>query len=378
MALVSTILLLGATVAQPPVEPPFGKEWRQRALDMAQEWGMFGPLDFSDDTVMGAFMEAEIKGNGSLESFNLVRANTSVEVFTSVSVSGAPGEGEWTLPMEGSPAIEFQGLGVRVGIHNNPTRALIYESQLAVLEITYMPAPGVYIALQTETSVLVVGTGFRGQVSVSGSGSLQVGPGFLKATLPNGALASFRAHSEEGEGVVGSWGQDTVFDAISRDRLGGELFLVALEGGIMEDAVRYSDLTMVSGFDDEGRVEVTLSSEGPGRIVVINIHREVLDLPDVDRLSVELDGGPVERRDNADELTSSISAQAAYYVAAGPNGLFFLFYIPRFSTRTITIGELVEALFRDVSVTEFAYIFLGVAFTAVAAVVLIRRGRRSW
>ncbi|MFQ5837210.1 MAG: hypothetical protein ACE5HJ_00320 [Thermoplasmata archaeon] len=380
----SVILLVGAGAAQPPFEPPFGAEWRKEALDLAQSVGMFGPLSFEGGVLEGAFVEAEMLGtDGSLASFSIVRDGVSTEVFAQVEVEGTTETGAWALAPEESPALLFEGTDVSVSIHNNPSRALVYRSMAQQLSITFTAAPGVFFALQSD-SVLVSGTGFSGQLATPGSSTTSVEPNVVRVGLSQGSVISFRAHPADDEGAVGSWAQATVFNALARQRLGAELFLVAFEGGIMEDAVLYSDISVKSSLDAAGNVEVTISRDSqtavpsPGIVVAINLHHEVLKIADMDRLSVELDGNPVERTNNADEIPSSSSSSPRYYAATGPNGIIFLVYIPELSTKILTIGELLEGPIRELTPGVIMYVLLGVAVTAAASAAIFRRGKGAW
>jgi hypothetical protein len=377
-------VLAPASTAFSHSDPPFGEEWRKEAMDLAQQFGMFGPLTFEDGLLRGAFVEARVTdGPGNIASFSMVRKGMSTEVFASVEVEGAIGIGLWGLAPSGLPALLFEGPDVSVRIHNNPTRALIYRSLGQQLEISFIAAPGVVFVLQGD-SILVAGSGFTGLIAVYGPGSMEVQPGIVRISLSAGSAAAFRAHPGESEGAVGPWAQQAVLESLARQRLGAELFLVALEGGIMEDAVIYSDISVTTSLDDSGRLQVFISRESQqilsfsGTILVINMHREVLNITDPDRLSVELDDSPVERTDVVDELPSTDSPSAKYYVASGSNGLFLMVYIPQLSLRVLTIGELVEQLIRELTPTAIAYILLGVAVTALASAAVFRRGREGW
>jgi hypothetical protein len=384
----SLLLLASSTVAtakaSSPFDPPVGDEWSREAMDLAQKFGMFGPISFEDGVLRGAFVEATVAdGPGNLVSFSLVRQGTSTEVFASVEVEGALGiGGVWSLAPGGLPALFFTGGDVSVRIHNNPSRALIYRSVGQELEISFFAAPGIVFALQ-DGSVLVAGRGFEGLIAPHGSVLISLQQGVVRVVLSPGSAVSFRAQPGEDEGVVGPWAQDAVFTALARQRLGAELFLVALEGEVLDDAVIYTDISVESTLGADGRLTVTVSRESSvavatRTIIVINMHRDVLSITDVDRISVDLDGSPVERTSVVDELPVTLAASAKFYAAVGTNGTFLMVYLPQLSTRILTIGEMVETFLRELTPTVIAYILLGVVVTAVAAAALFRRGREGW
>lgn len=385
LALAVATLLVGAATtaaAYSPMQPPFGEEWRQEAMDLAQDFGMFGPLDFDGRQLRGAFVEASVEGPGEVLSFKLVRTGTSVEVFARVDVEGATGLGGWDLA-GGPPALIFDGPDVSVTIHNNPTRALIYQALSKELEITFVAAPGVFFTPQAG-SILVAGPGFTGLIALIGPGIMKVQPGLLTLTLSPGSVATFRAQPGESEGATGPWAQAAVLNSLAKGRLGAELFLVALEGGIMEDVVVYTDIVVNSTLEPEGTVKVFISRGSQeilglsGTILVLNLHRDVLAIEDLDRLSVDLDGMPVERTSVVDELPATTSPSPLYYAASGPNGIFLMVYIPQLSLRVLTIGEAVESILTELTPMAMAYVLLGVAVVAVAAAVVFRRGREGW
>ncbi len=349
-------------------------------MEMAQNMGMFGPISFEDAILRGAFVEAEVDVNyGGLFSFRIVRDEMPTEIFAEVEVEGAMQTGTWSLEDGGLPALVFESPQMSVSVHNDPSRALIYRSTEGTLKVTFKAAPGVFMVLQNNT-VLVVGTGFRGQLAASGPGSISLDQNSLTATLSPGAKVFFRAHPVDGEGAVGSWAQAAIFKAMARERLGAEVFLVGLEGAVMEDVVLYSELALSSRLDAEGRLLVTITRESDasafGTFVAINMHQAILNVTAVDEIVVELDGTRVERTGNVDELVASPPSTPGHYAAVGENGLFLLVYLSDLSIRTLTIG--VEALIKTLTLESLIYVVLGAVVTALAAVALLRRAKREW
>lgn len=376
----AALVVSGPVLAQPPEDLRPG--WAQDAMDLAQEAGMFGPLVVDENRIRGAFVEAVMDPTtGGLMDYRLVAGVVRFPVFARVAVDADPGA---CVSVDDGPAsVTWACSAVSVRVHNDPTRALLYHATGGPVGLNLTAAPDVFLAPQSG-SVLVAGTGFRGQVTLlgseaDGSGLLEVSGPDLRVSLPQGAKLAFRAQPQDDEGAVGSWAQDAIFRSLDRHRLGGELFLVALEGSVMKDAVPYGDLTFASRLVAPDRLEIEVVGDRPtGALVAVNLHRDVLDFQDLDRLVVELDGVPLERTHNVDILPDASNEEPLYYAARGPNGLLLLVHLPELSTRVLTIRQLVDPLFLEPTTQTLLLVGLGALVTVLAAAVLFRRGREGW
>lgn len=381
MTALTALLLAGASLGLPPTNPPPG--WAEDALDLAQDAGMFGGATFDPDTgaLSGGFVRATVDlETGGLTDYQIVAGLVAFPVFSRVTAT--PQEA-CSLGEDGPASLVFDCSTFTLRTHNDPTRALLYEAVDGDVAVAFTGAPGTFMAGQ-DGSVLVAGMGFQAQLTLlnpDGSAGILPEPdgGVLTASLTTGAKVVFRATPQEDEGAVGRWAQGAVLASLARGRLGGELFLVSHEGGLLEDGVPYRDFTFASHFQDSETLVVTVTSPSTsGALVVTNLHRDVLGVTDLDRLELRVDGELVERTDNVDALPTTTSEDPLYYAAAGPNGLFLLVHIDHFSERTLTVHKLVQDLFQPVTGQVLLLAGLGAAVTVLAAAVLFRRGREEW
>jgi hypothetical protein len=165
-------------------------------------------------------------------------------------------------------------------------------------------------------------------------------------------------------------------DAFGRGVVGGESFLVALEGAILSDDVDYRDLSMSIRLVALGVVEAIVTSDLPtGRALVLNLNSGVFDGRHREAIEVRLDGAAVPVSDSADAVVSA--GVAAYHVSTDDDGLVLVALIPSFSARTLRIElpDLLPLLPRDV--VGFGALGVAIALLVVAAFLGVRRHREK-
>ena len=112
----------------------------------------------------------------------------------------------------------------------------------------------------------------------------------------------------------------------------------------------YEDPTFEMTFNkiDNTGVEVVVNSEiSTGRIVIINVDKEVLQTTSVEQLLVSFDNTPMNPIDTLQTLMEHVENQdttPSYYVLSGEQLTTLFVYVPHFSTHTISIQSLASGV----------------------------------
>jgi hypothetical protein len=372
--LIAALLFLpvGATALQHL--PPFGDDWRDRAENLAEQYTMFGGFEMNGGQLSGAFVTMEISTTGSVSAFTLTKATGAVEVFASVRVETAVSAG--TPSVEGS-VFTFASNELAIEVHNNPAGVMIHRSLQGTVTVTYDLGAGV-AAVREATSVYVAGQGLRGRIALVGTGSVAVTTAGIVVSIGPGSFAMFRAELVAGEGPVGPVLQPQIVDGVARGRIGAEAFVVALEGGVVVDAVSYAAIAMSLALVAPEELQVTVTATNlPGKVVAISVHKDVLAVANPADVVVELDGVPVPEALNAEAVLAA-QGQAIQRLAFGPDGFVLLVSIPSFSTHVLSIKAVTEAIGFVLDTVGFGTVLAALALVAGAAAVALRRQRRAW
>ncbi|GBC69240.1 hypothetical protein HRbin01_00936 [archaeon HR01] len=82
-----------------------------------------------------------------------------------------------------------------------------------------------------------------------------------------------------------------------------------------------------------------------GRLIVVDISREVSRGLSMREIAVRIDGKQVPVADNVVELLRGNASQPKYFIALTGNGVQLVIYVPKWSTRVITIGPAAVQVF---------------------------------
>ncbi len=108
----------------------------------------------------------------------------------------------------------------------------------------------------------------------------------------------------------------------------------------------YDDPTFEMTFNkiDSTGVDVVVNSEiSTGRIVIINVEKEILQTTSVEKLLVRFDNDTMHPTDSLETLMEKVQdkdANPSYYVLSGEQLTTVFVYVPHFSTHTISISSL--------------------------------------
>jgi hypothetical protein len=153
-------------------------------------------------------------------------------------------------------------------------------------------------------------------------------------------------------GVISAegWVTDDTTQPPSVDETTTEWDQVKIANSASNNYYTYEDPTFEMTFNkiDDTGVEVIVNSEiSTGRIVIINVDKDVLQTTSVEQLLVSFDDAPMEPIDTLQTLMEHVENQDAtpsYYVLSGDQLTTLFVYVPHFSTHTISIKNLASGI----------------------------------
>jgi hypothetical protein len=105
---------------------------------------------------------------------------------------------------------------------------------------------------------------------------------------------------------------------------------------------------MTFGNLEKNGVDVVVNSQIPtGRIVIINVDKEVIQNTSVEELLVSIDDSKINKVAALEDLMEKVEqkdADGAYYALSGERLTTVFVYVPHFSTHTISIKSLTSGI----------------------------------
>lgn len=123
-----------------------------------------------------------------------------------------------------------------------------------------------------------------------------------------------------------------------------------IQGDVTSNYYTYDDPTFNMNFSaiDGTGVNVIVDSQIPtGRIIIINVDKEVLQTTSLEKLLVKFDStviNPAESLETLMEKVQNKDTDAAYYALSGERLTTVFVYVPHFSSHTISITTLTSAV----------------------------------
>jgi len=112
----------------------------------------------------------------------------------------------------------------------------------------------------------------------------------------------------------------------------------------------YDDPTFEMTFNniDKSGVDVIVNSQIPnGRIVIINVDKEVIQNTTIEELLISIDNSKINQVTALEDLMEKVEyqdAEGAYYALSGEQLITVFVYVPHFSTHTISIKTLTSGI----------------------------------
>jgi hypothetical protein len=122
------------------------------------------------------------------------------------------------------------------------------------------------------------------------------------------------------------------------------------QGDVTSNYYTYDDPTFEMTFNNVNKtgVDVVVNSQIPnGRIVIINIDKELLQTTSVEKLLVSFDSTAINPTDTLESLMEKVQnkdTNASYYALTGDQLTTVFVYVPHFSTHTISIKSLTSGI----------------------------------
>jgi hypothetical protein len=123
-----------------------------------------------------------------------------------------------------------------------------------------------------------------------------------------------------------------------------------IQGDVTSNYYTYDDPTFNMNFSsiDGTGINVIVDSQIPtGRIIIINVDKEVIQTTSVEKLLVSFDSTVINPTDTLETLVEKVQnkdTDAAYYAVSGERLTTVFVYIPHFSTHTISIKSLTSGI----------------------------------
>jgi hypothetical protein len=352
----------------PPEETPdgaeTGKKMREQAMKIAEQCKLFGQFTYDAGSVSGRFVEFYIDNvTGTISDYTIKRPTGSIEIFETVTIAEFTPEDEPRV--EGSVFI-FDELNVRIRAHNNPPAVLHYAGINEPNFVTLTLAQDLSATIKTNNTVAISGEEFDA-ILVTGNSEIDISGSTIEVNLSVSASVLFRAIPKLGASI---WreNQDKICDAIGDGKIGAELSVVARDGTWVEDHIPYQDVQMRTTGAEKGRVEIEVTADlEEGKVVVINVDLESLDIASTTELEVLYDDIELDNVQSIDALLEG--TEAAYYVTVSEVGVQVLVSIPSFSTHTITIQK--TEVIKDKKAPTIGFMTMLIVIAAIATVAIL-------
>ncbi|MFP4545726.1 MAG: hypothetical protein ACLFPN_02620 [Methanomassiliicoccales archaeon] len=323
-------------------------EIAERMRQMAQEGvahNMFGPMDASNGTVGGHFVQFQHdQENGDLINYSVLAGEEYLQLFDSVLVEGFQPEND---SMQGSIMTQSND-SVKMIVHNNPTCMIHLGGNNTTVSFQLSngtSAEEVEMEGDLDRSFKITNQEVAGFIGVgNGSMALDEGNHTLNVTIKEGQAFFRMTPSFAPSGP--SEDQQRIEDALSQGRVAAEMSVMVRDGDSMGIGQHFQDeyrMNLVSAEPDN--VSTEISSERPeGKVAIIKFDPETLNASK--GLELKMDGSEVAEAESLDEVLSATGSQtedARYFLVDGEENHQVAVYVPNFSTHALDLTTEAES-----------------------------------
>lgn len=165
----------------------------------------------------------------------------------------------------------------------------------------------------------------------------------INYTVEEEARFLFRLGRKDLDGVGLS---EFVDEGISQGKIGAEMRVEAVnEDEYAEQEITYQDVNLEPRLENQDKLEMEVSSETlgeEGTVLLLDVASSVMDIEEIEEVEIDFDGEPAKHVEDLEELTEA--DEPAYSLFIGEEDAFILFRVPYFSTHTITVEHITEAV----------------------------------
>jgi hypothetical protein len=351
------------------------EQMRQRIREMTQlafEYKLFGPLEYSNGSAEGYFVQFEYdEGSGALGNYTVRLGDAFVRMFDLVAVDGfLPDD----FDVVGS-TLKAWDESVFLIIHNNPTTLLHFTNNHTETSISFRLSEGANV----ENLIDQVPPGSSAvRVSTTEiSGVIGAYPGTIgieetsEGTYVNLTLGQGSAFFRIPAGMAGTSADDeeAILDSIVAARICAEVSVVVRDGDVL-----------AVGSELQNRMRIRIEEAAQNKIMLIvgseissgKMMQLTCDVGTMERtrtVGIAMDGVNVRQAVTLQEMLSasgSTSEDAVFYTIAGENNTKVLVYVPHFSEHTLTIEGVESGISLEYLAVLGVVLAVAVAVTAIA------------
>lgn len=354
-----------------------------KMMQEGMRYSLFAPFYYSNGAVDGHFIDFLYDDTtGTVMNYTVHTENGTLRIFSKIAIDGFDPD----TPFIRGAVLHADNGSVQVIVHDNPTGMYHVVSNNTPVSISFQLADGVRIAQIIECHETNVFAGRKAVLISAGSveGVLIIDGGTIDNSMVEdgtpsnltvtGNVIIFR--------LMGSiYGRNQIFEeallyAVTQNRIGGEISLIASDGSAMYDIMEYHHrfrITVMSAVRNSVMLQVS-SEDHEGKVVVVNFDRETMDAGE-NSIKVNIDGNEVrEVSDICGVLfaTGSNATDAVFSVMSDGDICHLMIYIPAFSTHVIKIQS-ISILDMILAPEGLSALFIGLLIVSISAVVLFKK-----
>jgi len=215
--------------------------------------------------------------------------------------------------------------------------------------------------------------GHAHRVSEENNGFIIGNNEFINFTVEERATFIFRMDMDGFEGRI----RDFIRERMRKGRIGAEFRIESTDEGFRHTSTSYQDVNMKAQMRDENTLKMLVSSEtlgDEGTLLLLDISSTVMEISSKENIDLRFDEESAEfiEKDNVEELDESNNP--SYTLIQGDEGTHILVNVPTFSTHSITIEYITDAVDQYLG-SLFYYIPAAIASVGVVLFGLLYRKR---
>lgn len=312
----------------------FKKAWKEATKNFERarhNHSFVGRINYENGYCVGNFVKF-LFDEGDIVDYTVIRKE-NITIFDFVHISDFAPESE---PEVHGSVWRVKDNDTVIEIHDNPL-ALLKIKTSSTKSIDFNLADGMVAEPYKDISNIVRVYGkIEGKIILAGNGNFtEISNDTVSVSVENEGMVLFMASPLPDISINVSNQQEyenKLAEAVEDGKVCARLMV---QSDNETDNMIFSDMNIsCNTFKD--RVKVVVNSSGEGKVIVIDVHEDIIDLSK--EIVVTLDNLTIPMAENYDDVLDIESNETAeYLVLSGTNGVQVLVAIPSFSTHTIEI-----------------------------------------